>query len=174
MQKSQIADKRKAGSSPSFHTGTNQWVLIKLLPGARGSMQACNYDFAHDNSHSSDVNVVSLWCEDNIFLMRFFLFILNKREISIYTRELPLPPTPTLAPVSVDLGGWQAWSCKRQVQRTRRITEGYGSPLNHFGGLSTSSTSSKNENKDSAAHNARLIRWRRSKGRSPRTFTRGQ
>lgn len=121
-------------------------------------MQACNYDFAHDNSHSSDLNVVSLLCEDNIFDEVLPLHLEREIDPSIYTRELPLPPTPSLAAVSVDLGGWQALSSKRQVQRTRRITEGYGSPLKHFRGLSISSASSKNENKDSAARNADLIR----------------
>lgn len=56
-------------------------------------MQACNYDFAHDNSHSSDLNVVSPLCEDNIFDEVLSLHLEREREIelSIYTRELPTP-----------------------------------------------------------------------------------
>lgn len=102
--------------------------------------------------------MVSPWCEDNIFDEVLSLHLERERELSIYTRGTPPPPPPPLAPVSVDLGGWQALSSKRQVQRTRRITEGYGSPLKHFGGLSVSSASSESENKDGAAHDAALIR----------------
>lgn len=75
------------------------------------------------------------------------LHLERERTIHLHQRT----PPPPLAPVSVDLGGWQALSSKRQVQRTRRITEGYGSPLKHFGGLSISSASSESENKDGAA-----------------------
>lgn len=64
-------------------------------------MWACNYDFARDNSHSSDLNVVS-FCEDNI-LMRFFLFISTEIELFIYTREIAPTPLPLLTPVWVTL-----------------------------------------------------------------------
>lgn len=136
-------------------------------------MQACNYDFAHDNSHSSDLNVVSPLCEDNIFDEVLPLHLERERTIHLHQRT-PTPPTPSLTPVSVDLGGWQALSSRRQVQRTRRITEGYGRPLKRFRGLSISSASSKSENKDSAARDAGLIRRSQGGGRRLRTFTRGQ
>lgn len=124
-------------------------------------MWACNYDFARDNSHSSDLNVVS-FCEDNI-LMRFFLFISTEIELFIYTREIAPPPPrphPPSSPHSClgDLGGWHALSSRRQEQRTRRITGGCGSSLKSFRGLSISSVSYKSENKVSAGRDAELIR----------------
>ena len=122
-------------------------------------MRACNYDFALDNSHSSDLNVVS-FCEGKRQHFDEVLPLHLEREIElfIYTREIP--PAPPSSPLSClhDLGGWHALSSKRQEQRTRRITEGYGSSLKHFRGLSISSVSYKTENKVSVASDAELIR----------------
>lgn len=143
-------------------------------------MRACNYDFAHDNSHSSDLNVVPPLCEDNIFDEVLSLHLERERDRTIHLHQRtphspPPPPPPARSlPSPVDLGGWQALSSRRQVQRTRRITEGYGRPLKRFGGLSISSASSRSENKDSAARDAALIRWSRGGGRRLRTFARGQ
>lgn len=55
-------------------------------------MQACNYDFAHDNSHSSDLNVVSPLCEDNIFDEVLPLHL--ERENYPFTPENSHSPNP--------------------------------------------------------------------------------
>lgn len=91
----------------------------------------------------------------------------RERENCSFTPEKSLPRLS-------DLGGWQALSSKRQEQRTRRITGGYGSSLKHFRGLSISSVSYKSENKVSAAPDAELIRWSQDEGWRLCTFTRGQ
>lgn len=89
IQQSQIADKRGAQRivPEPPHRKESAGRPIKLLAGAGGNLRACNYDFARDNSHSSDLNAPS-FCEDNI-LMSFFLFISTEMELFIYTREIP-------------------------------------------------------------------------------------
>lgn len=81
--------------------------------------------------------------------MRFFLFIQREMELFIYTREkCPQPPLLLLFPSCLhDLGGWHALSSKRQEQRIGGVTEGYGSSLKYYGGLSISSVSHERENK---------------------------
>lgn len=66
---------------------------MKPLPGAGGNMWACNYDFAHDNSHSSDLNVVPPLCEDNSFDEVLPLHLERDRTIHLHQRT-PTPPTP--------------------------------------------------------------------------------
>lgn len=125
-------------------------------------MWACNYDFARDNSHSSDLNVVS-FCEGKRqhFDEVLSLHLKRDRTIHLHQRNTPQPPLHSPHSCLHDLGGWHALSSKRQEQRTRRITEGYGSSLKHFRGLSISSVSYKSENKVSVASDAELIRWRK-------------
>lgn len=68
-------------------------------------MRACNYDFAHDNSHSSDLNVVLPLCEDNIFDEVLPLHLEREIELSIYTRELPpQPPRSLPSPLTLAAG----------------------------------------------------------------------
>lgn len=121
-------------------------------------MRACNYDFVRDNSHSSDLNVVS-FCEEKRQHFDEVLALHLERDITIHLhqRNTPNPPSSPLFCLN-DLGGWHALSSKRQEQRTRRITEGYGSSLKHFRGLGISFASYKSENKVSVASDAELIR----------------
>lgn len=94
----------------------------------------------------------------------------RERTIHLHQRNTPSPPSFPHSCLS-DLGGWHALSSKRQEQRTRRITEGCGSSLKHFRGLSISSVSYKSENKVSAACDAELIRWSQDAGWRLCTFT---
>lgn len=65
-------------------------------------MRACNYDFAHDNFHSSDLNVVSPLCEDNIFDEVLLLHVARDRTIHLHQRT-PTPPTPRALPSPLTL-----------------------------------------------------------------------
>lgn len=134
-------------------------------------MRACNYDFVRDNSHSSDLNVVS-FCEGKRqhFDEVLPLHLERDRTIHLHQRNTPSPPSSPHSCLH-DLGGWHALSSKRQEQRTRRITEGYGSSLKHFRGLGISSDSYKSENKVSVASDAELIRWSQDVGWGLCTFT---
>lgn len=69
-------------------------------------MRACNYDFAHDNSHSSGLNVVSPLCEDNIFDEVLPLHLERDRTIHLHQRTptLPQPPRPLPSPLTLAPG----------------------------------------------------------------------
>lgn len=121
-------------------------------------MRACNYDFALDNSHSSDLNVVSFCeAERQHFDEVLPLHLERDRTIHLHQRNTP-PPFLLPSPVYMTLAAGMPYQTKRQEQRTRRITEGYGSSLKHFRGLSISSVSYKTENKVGVAGDAELIR----------------
>lgn len=117
--------------------------LIKSLPSTGGNMWACNYDFARDYSHSSDLNVV-WFCEGK---RQHFdeVLPLHQRDRTIHLHQRNPPPPPSSSPplsCLYDLGVWHPLSSKRQEQRPRRITEGYGSSLKRFRGFSISFVSS--------------------------------
>lgn len=60
VQPPQIADKTWALEDPPPQAEVQErsdGCLIELFSGAAGNMQACNYNFALHNSHSSDLNV---------------------------------------------------------------------------------------------------------------------
>lgn len=128
-------------------------------------MWACNYDFAHDNSHSSDLNVVS-FCEGKrqhfdevlpLHLERDGTFHLHQRNAPPLPRP-PLSSSSSLTPVYMTLAAGMPYQAGDKNKELRRITEGYGSSLKHFRGSSTSSVSYKSENKVSAGSDAELIR----------------
>lgn len=77
-------------------------------------MWACNYDFARDNSHSSDLNVVS-FCEGKRqhFDEVLPLHLKRERELFIYTREIPpSPPLILLTPVSMTLAAGMPYQAR--------------------------------------------------------------
>lgn len=79
-------------------------------------MWACNYDFACDNSHSSDLNVVS-FCEGERqhFDEVLPLHLERHRTIHLHQRNTPNPQPPPpllLTPVSMTLAAGMPYQAR--------------------------------------------------------------
>lgn len=78
-------------------------------------MWACNYDFARDNSHSSDLNVVS-FCEGKRQHFDEVLPLHLERErdrtIHLHQRNTPHPSLLLLTPVSMTLAAGMPYQAR--------------------------------------------------------------
>lgn len=133
-------------------------------------MWACNYDFACDDSHSSDLNVV-LFSEGKRqhFDEVLPLHLARDRTIHLHQRNSHSPPPPFF---SSPLPPWP-WRLACLIKRkTRTKTWKNNRRLRQrFRGLSISSASYESENNVCVASDAWLIRWSRDVRGGPCTFT---
>lgn len=76
-------------------------------------MWACNYDFVRDNSHSSDLNVVS-FCEGKRqhFDEVLPLHLERDRTIHLHQRNTPSPLLLLLTPVSMTLAAGMPYQAR--------------------------------------------------------------